>query len=475
MSRFRQTLAAVLTAAILLTLSPAVAAWDNDTRSADVVSAALGEVGYTEEDNEFSKYGQWYGYPHSYWCAMFVSWAGNEAGVPSSILPRGPYCSAIVNTFSHMGRFQDSAARGGEYTPVQGDLIFYYAPDSKPEGNTLAVHMGIVLYVEAGQVFTVEGNTLPCRLDLPELTGDYDESLDPPDYVTVNNYPLTARHILGYGIPDYADHAPLELTGFVDLGNHKDQAKAFSALAEAGILPGTSSHTCSPRQGLPRGAFVRALMTLYGLNGFPEDTPAFSDVPAEHPYFNALMTARSLGIFSGSGNNTATPDRYITGPDAQALISRTLQVLGLPDLKFTFTPGDRIIFGDYTIRADLAAALYALLSGLGTPTPYPGTLRQGEQPLDWAALTMNGTTYVPLDAMQATYPQLEAILPDAPSLIPGTVRVLPGTLPLTANNATTQVPAFDQDGAWYVALRPTAELLDLELTWDQPTGAIVLN
>ena len=88
---------------------------------------------------------------------------------------------------------------------------------------------------------------------------------------------------------------------------------------------------------------------------------------------------------------------------------------------------------------------------------------------------MNGTTYVPLDAMQATYPQLEAILPDAPSLIPGTVRVLPGTLPLTANNATTQVPAFDQDGAWYVALRPTAELLDLELTWDQPTGAIVLN
>ena len=50
-----------------------------------------------------------------------------------------------------------------------------------------------------------------------------------------------------------------------------------------------------------------------------------------------------------------------------------------------------------------------------------------------------------------------------------------GTLPLTANNATTQVPAFDQDGAWYVALRPTAELLDLELTWDQPTGAIVLN
>ena len=87
MSRFRQTLAAVLTAAILLTLSPAVAAWDNDTRSVDVVSAALGEVGYTEEDNEFSKYGQWYGYPHSYWCAMFVSWAGNEAGVPSSILP----------------------------------------------------------------------------------------------------------------------------------------------------------------------------------------------------------------------------------------------------------------------------------------------------------------------------------------------------------------------------------------------------
>lgn len=475
MSRLRQSLAAVLTAAALLTLCPAVSAWDNDTRSDAVVSAALGEVGYTEENDEFTKYGQWYGYPRSYWCAMFVSWAGNEAGVPSGILPRGPYCPALVNTFIHMGRFQDSAARGGDYTPVQGDIIFYYAPDSKPEGNTLAVHMGIVLYVEAGQVFTIEGNTLTCRLDLPEVTGEYDESLDPPDYVTVNNYPLTARHILGYGVPDYADRTPLELTGFVDLGNYKEQAKAFTALAEAEILPGTSSHTCSPRQGLPRGAFVHALMTLYGLNGFSADTPVFSDVPPEYPYFHALMTARSLGIFAGSGDNTAAPDRYITGPDAQALITRTLQILGLPDRKFTFTSGDRIIFGDYTIRADLASALYALLGDLGTPTPYPGTLRQGDQPLDWAALTMNGVTYVPLDAVQAAYPELEAVLPETPGPIPGAVRVLPCTLALTSGETTAEVPAFAREGAWYIALRPAAGLLELELTWDQPTGAIVLH
>lgn len=473
MSRFRQTIAALLAAVLLLT-APA-AAWENNTRAADVVAAALGEVGYTEGDNEYSKYGAWYGLSYSYWCAMFVSWAANEAGVPSYLIPRSAYCPYQVSGFRSMDRFCDSADRGGDYVPRQGDIIFFYNSLAEPEGNTTATHVGIVLYVENGEVFTVEGNALTGRTDLKTRLAEYDDSMDPPDYVTVNHYPLDSPRILGYGVPDYGDRAELELTGFVDLGNYTGQTALFDTLAETGILPGTSSHTYSPRQGMPRSAFVHAVMDLYGLEGFPEETPVFADVPADHPDYPALMTARALGIFAGNDENTADPDRYVTGPEAQAILSRTLACLGLPEREFPFTPGDYVSLGDYTIRADIAAALGALLEDLGTPGAYPGTIRRGGRDMDWTMLTMNGTTYAPLEDLRRAYPRLKAALPEVPSPVSGAVRVLPVELTLTASQETAQVSAFQRDGVWYIALRPAADLLGVTLSWDQPTGAILLD
>lgn len=473
MSRFRRTLAALLAAVLLLTV-PA-GAWENETRAADVVAAALGEVGYTEGDNEYSKYGAWYGLSYSYWCAMFVSWAANEAGVPSYMLPRAAYCPYQVSGFRSMDRFYDSADRGGEYVPRQGDIIFFYNSLAEPEGNTTATHVGIVLYVENGEVFSIEGNALTGRTDLTERLADYDDSMDPPDYVAVNHYPLDSPRILGYGVPDYGDRTALELAGFVDLGNDGERADLFERLAALDILPGTSSHTYSPRQGLSRGEFVAALMALYGLEGVSEETPAFADVAADSPCYPALMTARALGIFAGGDENTADPDRYVTGREAQALINRTRAYLGLEAREYAFTPGDYISLGDYTVRADLAAALDDLLSELGTPAEYPGTLRRSGRDVDWAMRTMDGVTYAPLPDLQRAYYRLKAELPETECPVPGTVRVLPTSLTLTVGQQSADVPAFCQNGVWYVALRPAVDLLGVTLTWDQPTGAIVLG
>lgn len=473
MSRFRQILAALLMATLLLNV-PA-AAWENDTHAADVVAAALDEVGYTEGDGEYSKYGAWYGLSYSYWCAIFVSWAANEAGVPQRIIPRAAYCPYQVSSFRSTDRFCDSALRGGDYVPRQGDIIFFYNSLAEPEGNTTATHIGIVLYVENGKVFSIEGNALTGRTDLTECVAEYDDSMDPPDYVTVNYYPLDSPRILGYGVPEYGDRTELTLTGFVDLGNYAEQADVFATLAEADILSGTSSHTYSPRQGLSRGALIQAVVDLYGLKSFPEDTPAFSDVPKDHPDYSALMTARSLGIFAGGDHNTADPNRYVTGPEAQAILSRTLTCLDLPEREFSFTSGDYIVFGDYTIRAELAVALNTLLEDLGTPGAYPGTIRRGSRDLDWNMLTMDGTTYAPLETLKKAYPRLKSELPEVPSPVSGTIRVLPTELTLTAGTETAQAPAFQRDGVWYIALRPTADLLGITLSWDQPTGAIVLD
>lgn len=471
----RRSLAVLLTVVLLLAMCPVVSAWENNTRSDAVVSAALGEMGYTEGDNEYSKYGKWYGFSHSYWCAMFVSWAANEAGVPTRIIPKAAYCPYQVSGFRSAGLFYDSPALGGDYVPRQGDIIFFYDPLAKPEGNTIATHVGIVLYVENGEVFSIEGNALTSRMDLTEWMAEYDDSMNPPDYVTVNRYALDSPRILGYGVPDYGDRTPLELKDFVDLGNYGEKAVCFERLAEADILPGTSSHTYSPRQGLCRGEFVTALMKLYGLAGWTEETSGFTDVPEDSPYYSGLMTARSLGIFAGNEDGVAQAERYITGAEAQAVISRTLDYLGLADQQFEFTSGDYLVFGDYTIRADIAAALDALLQDLGTPTVYPGGISRKGKELDWECFTMDGVTYVSMDGMKKTYPRLRVHLPETPSLISGEVRVFLEELELEVKNEKLTIPAFQKDGKWYIALRPAAALLDVTLSWEQESGAIVLD
>lgn len=472
MNCVRRGLAAALALALAAAICVEASAWENTTRSDAVVSAALSEVGYTEGENEYSKYGKWYGFSHSYWCAMFVSWAANEAGVPSRIIPKAAYCPYQVSGFRSADRFYDSPSLGGDYMPRQGDIIFFYDPD---EDVPTASHVGIVLYTENGEVFSIEGNALTRRMDISGTGGEYDESLDPPDYVTVNRYPMDAWGILGYGVPDYGDRTALELAGFVDLGNYAEQAETFEHLAETGILPGTSRHTYSPRQGLPRGEFIAALTTLYGLSAQTEETAGFSDIPADSAYYDALMTARALGIFAGNGDGSAEADRYITGEEAQALISRTLDCLSLEDRQFEFTSGDYIIFGDYTIRADLAKALGELLETLGTPAEYPGSITRKGKELDWTLLTMDGVTYAPADALKEKYPRLNLCLPETELPISGETRVLPENLEIEVKKEKRTVPAFRKEGKWYIALRPTAELLGVNLSWTQDSGAIDLD
>ena len=77
-------------------------------------------------------------------------------------------------------------------------------------------------------MFSIEGNALTGRTDLTERVAEYDDSMDPPDYVTVNYYPLDSPRILGYGVPEYGDRTELTLTGFVDLGNYAEQADVFA-------------------------------------------------------------------------------------------------------------------------------------------------------------------------------------------------------------------------------------------------------
>lgn len=145
-------LAMVLAFGCLMEVSvPAAAAYENTHRNTgnqrqDIVSVALTQVGYKEgpgnSNGNDTKYGEWWGYNPMAWCAVFVSWCADQAGVPESVLKQ--------SSFSNAGSFGFSSSfTAYQKTPQPGDLFFR---------NTNA-HVGIVYKVEGNTFYTVEGNT----------------------------------------------------------------------------------------------------------------------------------------------------------------------------------------------------------------------------------------------------------------------------------------------------------------------------
>ena len=482
--------------ALSLCLTPVWAA-EGRSQAGETVARALSQMGYTEASNELTKFGQRFGYPHGYWCDMFVSWCAREAGVSEEIFPSSISCGAHYQMFKAMGQWQNSAVRGGSYLPRQGDLALFRGALSNVIG-----HVGLVLYTENGFVFTIEGNALTNRLDYPpeQISPLRTNAKDPLDYVTVNQYPLDDVRLYGYATPAYTSREPLDLEGYVDLAAYADLQPQLTALAEAGVMQGTSSHTFSPRNGMARGEFTASIAALCGLSDWDADTPAFADAPPSSPYYSALMAARSAGLIQADSENNFQPERYISGPDAQDIISRALALRGEEDRTFSFGPGDTsYLLTPYTTRIDLAKALYVLMTetrlaetaNLETAV-FDGAIRLGEEALEWKARTLEGACYVPLALLRERFPELTAAGPSAEELAAGSTevpeanepqwtgdaqadgklaeafaaaanRAFSRTVTLSLEDRQAELEGFRCGGVLYVPLVPAAELLGAEL------------
>lgn len=367
-------------------------------------------------------------------------------------------------------------------------------------------------------MFTVEGNAKTLRNDYK-----YYEEVVPvredtweregADYVCVKWYPLTDGSIHGYAAIRYGDRTPLAHNGYVDLGKYASNAKAFSVLQKTGIMPETSSYTYSPRYGMTRGEFVKAVMSLYELSGYKPDTKPFADVPADSPYYEAVMTARSAGVVDGSGNNLFQPNIYISGTACQAIISRTLKYLGMPDKTFSFSQGDlSYILTPYTIRNDIAVALYALYQDLDTPTMSGSKLTLDGEPLSWEMDAIGGTNYVALSSLAETF---EDKLPveltrdttaptdttsapidsiTAPSgetsttldtttasgglgITRGTTRVYREQMLVHTRDidAEINISLYKKSDETYIKLHSAADMLGLDVCWNGATGTVELT
>lgn len=139
-----------------------------------LIQIALAEEGYREWTNSNdTKYGEWNNCNYENWCATFVSWCLNNAGVPKSIAIR----SISVRVYETTYRSRNQFYLKGEYQPVAGDLIIF--------SSAGASHIGIVVRSDDQYVYTIEGNTSNMvaqrvyRLDYETITGyikpNYDE------------------------------------------------------------------------------------------------------------------------------------------------------------------------------------------------------------------------------------------------------------------------------------------------------------
>lgn len=149
-----------------------------------IVSVAQAELGYKEQGNNQTKYGEWYGMQDE-WCNIFVSWCAAQAGISEDIIPKMAYVPSTANWFDQKGQYKNSKANGGNYIPQKGDIVLF-----DYNHNTTSDHIGIVEKVEGQTLYTIEGNK--------------------NNQVQRCTYDLGSKDIRAYCVPNYIEESEEE-------------------------------------------------------------------------------------------------------------------------------------------------------------------------------------------------------------------------------------------------------------------------
>lgn len=170
----------------------------------NIVRIALSQVGYQEGNNSkqlsgeiygkgnCTEYGRWYGI-QAMWCAMFVSWCADVAGVSTKVIPKHSYTPEGLAWFKARGRaYTGKQVLAGKYIPQPGDIVYFRSDRNKNPTN----HVGIVTDYRAGYLYTVEGNASSKTIDtnggtiaqkVYHVSDKYIVAICCPNYITLGN------------------------------------------------------------------------------------------------------------------------------------------------------------------------------------------------------------------------------------------------------------------------------------------------
>ncbi|MEV8056566.1 peptidoglycan-binding protein [Streptomyces antimycoticus] len=227
--------------------------------AAKVISIARGEVG-THEKREGghwvndSKYNRWfgripgygqdgYGYP---WCAVFVAWVADKAGVPS-LYPKTAGCSTAVNWHKSKGRWSAY--------PAVGAQVFY--------GSGGGAHTEIVYAYDATYVYTIGGNT--------NTNGSAEG-----DGVYLRQRARRDAYLYGYGLPAFPEGV---VTADPALKGKQGFTYKATASAPAGSEAPKPKYEPFPGADFFRKAPRNAIVTAMGKRLVAEGCSAYKDGP----------------------------------------------------------------------------------------------------------------------------------------------------------------------------------------------------
>lgn len=229
---------------------------DNPT---DIIAVALSQLGYresnsvndlsglvggdgnfTEYNYNFGDFSSGYGY---HWCAAFVSFCLLQSGThdlntlkdwcrdhsdDDKYIWRELGCEKWRVALRNRGYFRTSAAHQAtsslglkdtyvaEYVPSAGDLIFFTENPFKT-----ASHIGIVLYVEDGRIYTVEGNT-----------DSQDQLQSDGDGVYIKSYDIKDSRITGYADMPYKTDSSVQK---IDYSGKNPTTGAYMSTADIAL------------------------------------------------------------------------------------------------------------------------------------------------------------------------------------------------------------------------------------------------
>lgn len=274
------------------------------------ISVAASQLGYYVRPGGVTKYGSWYGIPTGSWCAMFVSWCADRAGL-QSVIPKHAWTPAGADWFKARGQWH-----AGKAGIRRGDIVYYDFPDNVRRIQ----HVGIVESVNSdGSFNTIEGNT--------SGTGSQSSG-------GALMRKRRSSYVVGYGRPNYANVVG-QGKDYLELGDQGEDVRQLQNLLAAagfGVGPDGADGVFGPATDNAVREFQRANgLVADGVYG--KDTRAKMQ-PTVAPAGPAVPPAPAFhgtpGVHTGRLTSDGNFELVVDGSLGSGTISRWQQVMGTP-------------------------------------------------------------------------------------------------------------------------------------------------
>lgn len=144
---------------------------------------------------------------------------------------------------------------------------------------------------------------------------------------------------------------------FADIQNYPWAKKEIEVLASKGIIEGMSASSYAPGSNITRADFVTLLVRALELKASFDGN--FDDVEASDYYYDAVGTAKKLGIIEGVGDNKFDPKAGITREDMMVMAAGAMEAAGkIKD------EADRSVLSAYTDSASISSYAAASAASL---------------------------------------------------------------------------------------------------------------